>query len=526
MNIAILLFLISAFTGTLLLSFLSLQVVKKKANAGGYFMDMPEGRKIHKSAIPRIGGISFAVVTILISFYVFNFSIHYLWYFCSAGSIFLLGFFDDLSERSWKLKLVCQFLIGSFALSAFQGVFPKFQFFHFNFYLPGIVVFALFMVWFLGILNAVNLVDGMDGLAGGVMVIISLGASYLGWVSGKEQFMMLYLGLSVSLFAFLFYNGKPAKFFMGDAGSLFLGFHVAVMPLLFYFDSNILTSTLELTPFMLFSTYFILDTLRVFFERIKLKRNPLLPDNNHLHHRLLKATSSYNTTLIIIFSLVLVSVLFALSLFNFGSSYYSLIIFLVLILLFIVLPKVHLFLVSIMEKLVKRVRVLIRGARKKELVTSATGILYLQAAYFILLLLSKEHYFLYAHYLVLLIPVLFFLYKKKVILDNTLISFLLFTQYLILMSEKRLYFYVFNYIDLFRWAVLGYILFLGFRFFFYKSLLYLMRFWTIKDILFVVIWVGVFLLILVQNPVPASIPNLTMLVELLIVYLSARLIIW
>ena len=90
-----------------------------------------------------------------------------------------------------------------------------------------------------------------------------------------------------SLLGFLIFNGRPAKFFMGDTGSLFLGYILAVMPLLFYISDINYQKILDLTPFIIISSYFIIDTLRVIFIRLKNKRNPLKPDNNHMHHDLL-----------------------------------------------------------------------------------------------------------------------------------------------------------------------------------------------------------------------------------------------
>ena len=111
--------------------------------------------------------------------------------------------------------------MGALVFMQFIHRIPSLVFFEFNFSLPAGIVFILFMVWFMGMVNSVNLIDGMDGLAGGTFFILCIGASFIGWMNHNIVFSVIYLIIMGSLFGFLVFNGRPAKFFMGDTGSLF-----------------------------------------------------------------------------------------------------------------------------------------------------------------------------------------------------------------------------------------------------------------------------------------------------------------
>ena len=114
----------------------------------------------------------------------------------------------------------------------------------------------IFIIWFIGIYNAVNLLDGLDGLAGGFLFILSVGLSIT-----QIGVFSTYNGIfAIIILSFLIFNQRPSKLFMGDAGSLFLGFHVAVLPLL-YSESIQLYESISMTPFILLSSYFELSLL-------------------------------------------------------------------------------------------------------------------------------------------------------------------------------------------------------------------------------------------------------------------------
>ena len=144
--------------------------------------------------------------------------------------------------------------------------------------------------------------DGLDGLASGFMLMLCLSAAFL----GSGSFSQVNLLLAVLLLVFLVYNQRPAKVFMGDAGSLFLGFYVAVLPLL-YQDLGVPTSsTLNITPFLILVFFLVADTTRVFFTRLLSGKSPMAADTIHLHHLVIQRSGSYLVTLSMIFFVIMI----------------------------------------------------------------------------------------------------------------------------------------------------------------------------------------------------------------------------
>tara|TARA_B100000427_G_scaffold38239_1_gene27657 strand:- start:217 stop:1812 length:1596 start_codon:yes stop_codon:yes gene_type:complete len=290
---------IFSFFITLALSLLLLNYVKIS-----HFLDSPDNeRKLHNVTVPRYGGIAFSFSILLGIIGLFKFDSQYFWVYISFVLVITLGILDDLFRLSWRVKMLVQVITGSIVFSAIKDIIPEIQFFSFSFTLPFIPMFLLFLLWFVGMMNSVNLVDGMDGLAGGMVFITFMGLAYLGWFFSNSIFLCFCLVVICSLYAFLIFNAKPAKFFMGDTGSLFLGLLLAISPILFYFTNGAYIS-LDITPFLMFFSYLIFDTLRVFYYRAKKKKNPLTPDRQHFHHLILDKLGSYNATLFYIYLLM------------------------------------------------------------------------------------------------------------------------------------------------------------------------------------------------------------------------------
>ena len=151
----------------------------------------------------------------------------------------------------------------------------------------------LWVFWFLGMVNAVNLTDGLDGLAAGLVCLSIIGAGVFG-------FMSFQLMIGVALLVFLFFNRFPAKVYMGDCGSLFLGYHLAVTPLLCFLS---VSSSFSLIAYLMMGTYFIWDTVRVVLLRIMLGGNPFKPDQKHFHFVLLRYVQSKSLTVTLLYAL-------------------------------------------------------------------------------------------------------------------------------------------------------------------------------------------------------------------------------
>ncbi|MBL7026693.1 MAG: undecaprenyl/decaprenyl-phosphate alpha-N-acetylglucosaminyl 1-phosphate transferase [Candidatus Marinimicrobia bacterium] len=264
------------------------------------FLDQPTERKLHTEAKPRFGGIAFGSAIIVVGWFIMNDHMQFTWYFLAGITMFLLGAIDDYWSISWRLKLPTQIMTAFLIWVQFIKAVPLISFFGISLTDNPFIIGALFIFWFVGIVNAVNLIDGMDGLAGGYIFLTSFFALVIGWVSGNKEFIYFNTIFMGAMAAFLHFNQRPAKFFMGDSGSLLLGYHVAVLPLLFFATTPSI-SNLNITPFILLSSYLIIDTARVFYDRLRKRLHPLEPDQNHLHHLLYNETGSYKGTLLTIF---------------------------------------------------------------------------------------------------------------------------------------------------------------------------------------------------------------------------------
>ena len=289
-----------------------------------FFIDKQSSSKLHQKPRSRYGGIAFGIVSIVLAALSINNAGDYNWYLMAGIFIILLGAIDDHFSISWWLKLLVQIFIGLMIIVHFFPEINKFTFlgtieiFDKNYIIP------FFLFWFLGITNSINLIDGLDGLAGGVTIIIAFFCSVLGYFVGGPAFMHLNIILSASLLAFLHFNLQPSRFFMGDSGSLFLGFHLAVMPIMMFCSKGKIAGDINFTPFILMNSFLIIDTSRVFFERLRLGENPFLADKTHFHYLLYQKSKSHNITLLVIFILNIIASIISIfaTLFDFVSFYF------------------------------------------------------------------------------------------------------------------------------------------------------------------------------------------------------------
>ena len=286
-------------------------------------LDIPNSRKIHKSPIVRIGGL-----TIFLTFFLFLF-INYL-FLNSAdtnlfgsqkilaiiiGSLFyfLLGIHDDIYRSSPVLRLIIQFLIAFIVsllginLSDFTINLPYFG--SIDFALPSFWSHLLTCFWIVGITNAINWLDGLDGLAAGYSFFVSLSILITSFILGNMDGIIILSIFSGSLIGFLIRNFKPAFYIMGDCGSYFLGFFLSTGVI--YFSSNGLENTVPFQYMVILFSLPIFDTTFVVFNRVLKKLNPLKADANHIHHRMIRANISYNQIISIIFSYSIFSAILA-----------------------------------------------------------------------------------------------------------------------------------------------------------------------------------------------------------------------
>jgi len=248
-----------AFVLTFLLSF----VLSKVAPRIG-FIDRPKGIKDHSKPTPYGGGIAIFLGTLTYAFFTNEWKILVFGFL-----IFLLGFFDDIRPYSKYLKLLFQFLIAIFTV--WSGIRMNVKI------LPEYINIILSVIWIVGITNAFNIIDVMDGISAGVGFFAAFSFIFIS-VSGSGAYPVVAVTLAGSCLGFLPFNLPKAKIFMGDSGSLFLGYMLSVLAIITrYTDANPIAFFVPLL--ILFIPLF--DTAYVVVLRIAKKRNPLRGSHDH-----------------------------------------------------------------------------------------------------------------------------------------------------------------------------------------------------------------------------------------------------
>ncbi len=252
--------------------------------------DVPDLRKEHVAPIPTMGGIASGIgmIAACLLWLDFNRDSFMVSFFFSIGVLLAVGIMDDLKNMPARYKLALQVAVG--CLIAFSGV----RITSFNgllgiYDLPVTAQYSFTILAIAGITNAFNLIDGIDGLAGGLgfMSLVILGLFLT--MSGDSNNAIIAFALGGGLLGFLYYNFNPARIFMGDTGSLVLGFVISVLCIrLIQLNTSMTSPVLTHVPIFALSVVAIpvFDTLRVFAIRIWQGRSPFSPDKNHIHHLL------------------------------------------------------------------------------------------------------------------------------------------------------------------------------------------------------------------------------------------------
>ncbi|MED1602996.1 MraY family glycosyltransferase [Alkalihalophilus marmarensis] len=303
---------ILAFILSFVVAVVSTPLVKKLAIKIGA-IDKPNQRKVHKDIMPRLGGLAivfgFFAGLLLINP---NYST-IMPFLIGAFIIVVLGILDDKYTVSPKVKLFGQIIAA--CVVVFSGL--KIEMINLPFYGEvhfGIWSYAFTILWIVGITNAINLIDGLDGLAAGTSSIALISILIMAILDGQ----ILVIGLSVILIGsslgFLIFNFYPAKIFMGDTGSLFLGYSISVISIMGLFKNLTLFSFV--IPIIILAIP-IFDTVFAIVRRILKKQKISAPDKSHLHYCLLAMGFSHKTTVLIIYG---VSALFGVSAIIFSAT--------------------------------------------------------------------------------------------------------------------------------------------------------------------------------------------------------------
>ena len=280
--------IIAAFAIAAVLSYFFTPPVKNFAHKVGA-IDVPkDARRMHKKPIPRLGGLAI-YGGFLCSILIFGqLDETMLCVLLGAAIIVALGIFDDVLALGAKLKFVVQIVaaaipvcIGDLQIGLFTNLNPLSDtpFVHL-----GILAVPVTIIWIVGITNAVNLIDGLDGLAVGVSSIAAITMLAVALLTGNMPIAITMAALAGACIGFMPYNLNPAKIFMGDTGSTFLGYMLATVSIMGLFKFYAVISFA--VPFLILGLP-IFDTANAIIRRMAAGRSPMSPDRGHVHHKLI-----------------------------------------------------------------------------------------------------------------------------------------------------------------------------------------------------------------------------------------------
>lgn len=276
-----------ALTVALVVSFLATPIVKSFAYKLGA-IDVPkDARRMHKVPIPRMGGLAI-FLGFIISVLVFaDITEQMKGILLGSVIIVVMGIIDDITPLRARLKFVVQILAA--LIPVYYGVqityisnpniFSDSPYWHL-----GWLSIPITVLWIVGLTNAVNLIDGLDGLAIGVSTISALTMLAIAILVSDVQVAIVMAALVGACIGFMPYNMNPAKIFMGDTGSTFLGYILACITIQGLFKFYAVISFV--VPFLILGLP-IFDTTFAIIRRISHGQNPMAPDRSHVHHRLI-----------------------------------------------------------------------------------------------------------------------------------------------------------------------------------------------------------------------------------------------
>jgi len=275
-------------------------------------MDQPDPRKQHSTPMVRLGGIGMVLgfcAALAVTWAIGGFGLlapdrDQLIWTTLAGSLcfFVIGLADDLFALSPWPRLAGQIAVSMVVWS--QGVrigaidLPWITGTSSVIVLPDVLSLAATVIWLVGITNAINWLDGLDGLAAGVAGIAAVGLLSVSFSLHQPAAGLLAAALAGCCFGFLRHNFNPARIFMGDGGSYFLGFSLAAVSIVG--PAKGLTTVSLLLPLLILSLP-LADMSAVIMGRLSDGHSPFYPDRRHLHHRLLRAGFSHRRTVMLIY---------------------------------------------------------------------------------------------------------------------------------------------------------------------------------------------------------------------------------
>jgi len=279
--------------------------------------DIVNERKMHNGNIPRLGGVGIAfgftlalILRIVWKYDSLDIQVSLFPVVIAGAVIFLLGLVDDLKDIPALYKFLVQLAVGVLLIAygfRFRVIMVPWGD---GILQLGLLSYPITLLWIIGITNAINLIDGIDGLAGGIGAIAAFVFGIFFWVSGSLISAEVCFTLAGAILGFLIFNLPPASIFMGDCGSLFIGFLLSLLPLLGQHETKVEIGLISASTILAVP---IFDTLMAIYRRKKANVSFFTADKGHLHHILMSYSNSNWLTLARIYGITLILSFIALS---------------------------------------------------------------------------------------------------------------------------------------------------------------------------------------------------------------------
>ncbi|MCK4339718.1 MAG: undecaprenyl/decaprenyl-phosphate alpha-N-acetylglucosaminyl 1-phosphate transferase [Candidatus Cloacimonetes bacterium] len=308
---------ISFFFAFLFVYFFTFQIRKIAIRLN--FIDKPEERKFHTKPTPLLGGIAILfglIISFIVSYYICHDLIPQIkvisYFYIGLLLVCLLGLYDDYSMLNPYIKFIIQSIIALLFIFGTKMT---------NIFGSEFITVPLLLLWMVGLMNALNFLDNMDGITAGMASILGLGYFALGILSGNHFLSLISVIFIGSCLGFLFHNFHPAKIFLGDAGSMLIGYTLSVLGIILF---NELPKNCSLLLPILLLSYAIFDISLVSFTRKRDGRNILEGGQDHSTHRIGTATGSVKVTAFMVYLINIVIVLITVIVFKINNQFLTL----------------------------------------------------------------------------------------------------------------------------------------------------------------------------------------------------------
>ena len=263
-------------------------------------------KRLSSLKVPTYGGISMSLAFLVSTRLLGKVDSEIMQIAFYAVLITIIGLLDDRYNLNWKIKLVLQLVAISTPIYLLNIYLNIEQLIGIN--LNNILNLFTTVLWILLIVNSLNFLDNMDGLAATTATMIAISLGILSYITNQYKLTDISIVLVASMLGFLYFNFPKAKLYMGDSGSLFLGYCLGFISILFSWNNNIESSWIfQIQPVILFFTIPLLDLMTVMISRIRDGKSPMIGGTDHISHRLLKKGYTSSQVLIIFgfFSLII-----------------------------------------------------------------------------------------------------------------------------------------------------------------------------------------------------------------------------